>query len=345
MSHIIENTDTLDSIRPGARTAVRTCLNIGPSDRVFILSDEATAAIGQALAEESESAGATVSLRYLEEFGQRPILAVPAGLNDAVADFAPTASFFAAQSKPGEIGFRMKLRVTMNQKYQVRHGHMVGITPRLMREGMTADYDEVYEITQRVTELVRDSSEMRVTSDNGTDFRVTFSPDLRWVPCHGRYHEAGQWGNLPEGETYTSPANVDGVLVANVLGDHFSEKYGVLDHPVIFHIESGIAVRVECADKDLEAEINDYLDQSENGRRVGEFAIGTNTGLTGLSGNLLQDEKLPGVHVAFGNPYPHSTGAMWTCDTHVDVIPIRTTIDVDGRRIMTDGVFTPEILA
>ena len=49
---------------------------------------------------------------------------------------------------------------------------------------------------------------------------------------------------------------------------------------------------------------------------------------------------MPGLHVAFGNPYPEHTGADWDANTHIDVIPTCCTIEVDGREIMRDGVFT-----
>ncbi len=92
------------------------------------------------------------------------------------------------------------------------------------------------------------------------------------------------------------------------------------------------------------SELIAYLDSAENARRVGEFAIGTNIGLHKLTGNLLQDEKLPGVHVAFGNPYPAETGAKWSSPLHVDVIPLDCTIEVDGETIMTAGKFDYEML-
>jgi leucyl aminopeptidase (aminopeptidase T) len=44
--------------------------------------------------------------------------------------------------------------------------------------------------------------------------------------------------------------------------------------------------------------------------RVGEFAIGTNIGVHDVIGNILQDEKIPGIHIAFGNPYGAHTGAQ-----------------------------------
>jgi len=72
---------------------------------------------------------------------------------------------------------------------------------------------------------------------------------------------------------------------------------------------------------------------------VGEFAIGTNIGLTRLIFNLLQDEKFPGIHIAFGSSYPNKTGATWDSRTHVDGVLRRPTIYVDGEAIMTQGTF------
>ena len=64
-----------------------------------------------------------------------------------------------------------------------------------------------------------------------------------------------------------------------------------------------------------------------------------NIGLSEIVGNFLQDEKLPGIHVAFGDPYGHETGADWECTTHVDVLVRKPTVLVDGREIMASGRF------
>jgi leucyl aminopeptidase (aminopeptidase T) len=72
---------------------------------------------------------------------------------------------------------------------------------------------------------------------------------------------------------------------------------------------------------------------------VGEFAIGTNIELQRVIGHILQDEKFPGIHVAFGDPYGAHTGASWSSSTHIDVVATRFDIWVDGRQIMSDGRF------
>ena len=60
--------------------------------------------------------------------------------------------------------------------------------------------------------------------------------------------------------------------------------------------------------KDLRDEFRAYTNTDENSDRVGEFAIGTNIACTHIIGHILQDEKIPGVHIAFGHPYAEHTG-------------------------------------
>jgi aminopeptidase len=334
----------MEAMRLGARTAVRTCMGIGPADRVFILTDTITHGIGKLLCEESSNAGAEVLLHDLEQYGERPVRALPEALRADLIGFRPSVTFYAASAQPGEVTFRTGLRVFLLNDLNVRHAHMVGINSQLMMEGMRSDYTMVASVTRAVYDMARVASEIHATTPDGTDLRAILDPALRWVPCTGIYRRPRMWGNLPEGETYTCPQSVDGTLVAHVVGDHFSERFGVLMEPVVVEIRDGRASQIRCPDGKLEDELTAYLDAAENGRRVGEFAIGTNIGLKRLVGNLLQDEKMPGIHVAFGRPYPEETGATWSSPVHVDLVPSRCTVSLDGEVIMTDGHFDFEIL-
>jgi leucyl aminopeptidase (aminopeptidase T) len=334
----------MEAMREGARVAVRTCMGIASADRVFILTDQISHGIGRLLAEEASDSGGEVLLHDLEQYAGRPVTALPETLRSELLKFRPTVTFYAASSQPGEVTFRTGLRVFLLNDLKVRHAHMPGITAQLMQEGMRTDYRVVSQVTTAVYDIARLADKIHVTTPDGTDLTATFDPALRWAPCTGIYHRQSQWGNLPEGETYGSPAAVDGTLVVHIIGDYFSAKYGVLKQPVTFEIRAGRVADVRSANPALVAELVSYLDSAENARRVGEFAIGTNVGLKKLSGNLLQDEKIPGVHVAFGNPYPSETGANWSSPLHVDVIPLRCTIEVDGETIMRDGQFDYELL-
>ncbi|HVU66113.1 MAG TPA: aminopeptidase [Ktedonobacteraceae bacterium] len=328
-----------ERLQLGAENAVR-CMGVGERDRVFILTDFERENIARRVASAALARHADVSVHFLEHYGERPLTAFSDEMRNDLIQARPTVTYYIATAKPGEIAFRIPLLPFLARELKTRHGHMIGIDERLMTEGMCADYDEVFRLTNQVYELVRHAKTIHVTSAKGSDVTATFHPDWHWIPCHGRYTEQGKWGNLPEGEVFTAPASVDGVLVCDVLGDFFSEKYGVLEHPVTLTVKDGYITTVSCADSAIEQEVRDYLFSTPNGNRAGEFAIGTLTSLKQLSGNLLQDEKMPGLHVAFGNSYPEFTGADWSAKIHVDVIPTTCTIEIDGREIMRDGLFT-----
>ncbi len=333
--------DTLtfeERVQRGATNAVH-CMGVTAQDRVFIITDYARESIARRVAASVLDIHADVTVRFLEHYGERPLTVFSDELRNDLIQARPTVTYYIATAQPGEITFRLPLLPFLANELKVRHGHMIGIDEALMADGMCADYDEVFTLTNHIYDLVRNARTIHVTSEKGSDVTATFHNDWKWIPCHGRYHEQGKWGNLPEGEVFTAPATVDGVLVCDVLGDYFSEKYGVLQRPLVITIKNGYVKEVSSEDKVIAQEVRDYLFSVPNGNRAGEFAIGTLTSLKKLVGNLLQDEKMPGLHVAFGNPYPQFTGADWDAQIHVDVIPSRCTIEVDGHIIMRDGEF------
>jgi leucyl aminopeptidase (aminopeptidase T) len=314
-------------------------MNIGAQDRVCIIRDRPRANIAEAIEREVQETGAAVRVWTMEDHLQRPATTFPRDLAEDVERFQPTASFFVGTGLKGELSFRRPMLTLLADELRCRHGHMIDITDQVMTDGMTVDYDEVYQVTRKVYEIVRNAHSITVNTALGTDLVATFSPTLKWVPCDGRYWEQGRWGNLPEGETYTSPQSVEGLLAAEELGDWFTAKYGMLKPPVRLVIKAGRLVSVDTPDKQLEADIGEYMGQHPNSTRVGEFAIGTNVGLTRIIGNFLQDEKFPGVHIAFGDPYGSHTGADWQSTSHVDALASHATITVDEHRLMENGHF------
>ena len=323
----------------GARNAVRACLNIGDQDRVAIIRDRMRMAIAEAIEEEAIATGATVRVWTMEEIIERPATSFPRALADELIGFRPTASFFIGIGLRGELGFRQPMLHLLADDLRCRHGHMIGINDVVMTDGMAADYDEIYTVTRKVYEIVRHATRITVNTSLGTDLVATFSPTLHWIPCDGRYWEQGRWGNLPEGETFTCPVSVDGEIAAEEMGDWFTEKYGMLSPPLRLQIRASRMVSVDTPDAQLAAEVRDYMSQHPNSNRVGEFAVGTNVGLKRIVGNFLQDEKFPGVHIAFGDPYGFETKADWACPSHVDALASHATVAVDGRKIMENGRF------
>lgn len=323
----------------GARNAIRVCMKVEPADRIFIIADEETLSIAQAIESEARAVGAEALIVQLEEFGARPLLQFPEGLNQRATAFSPTVTFYTAAAKEGEQALRNGLIGLILMKLGARHAHMPGITAQIMREGLRADYHQVNDLTMRVYEILRRAKTICVTSADGTNLIAHFSENTRWLPQGGFYHQQREAGNLPEGEVWACPTAIEGRLAARVLGAHFSAKYGVLSHPLILEISNSRVVNITGEPADLIADLNAYLDTDENSRRIGEFAVGTNIGLQSLCGNMLQDEKIPGVHIAPGDPLGHFTGADWSSKTHVDIVNPGCTVEVDGKMLMKDGRF------
>ena len=323
----------------GARNAVRACLYVTGRDRVAVIKDRVSEAIAESIEEEARSTGAEVRSWTMEDHLQRPATEFPRSIGEAVIAFRPTVSYYVGTGQKGELAFRQPMRQLLVTELRCRHGHMIGIDAELMQDGMAGDYEEIYRVTQQVWSVARTASKIEVATRAGTDLVATFRQDWRWVPSDGRYWEQGLWGNLPEGETFTAPLSVDGVIAGEEMGDWFTEKYRLLDPPVLMRVKGGRLVSFETPNAELRADVEAYMSQHPMSNRVGEFAIGTNVGLKRIVGNFLQDEKFPGVHMAFGDPYAHETGADWSCPSHVDVLASHATVHVDGRKIMEDGRF------
>jgi leucyl aminopeptidase (aminopeptidase T) len=140
---------------------------------------------------------------------------------------------------------------------------------------------------------------------------------------------------------WTAPASVNGTFVVDgAVGDYLCPKYGDISAtPLTIEVEDGLLRDARCDNATLLSDFREYCARVTNGNRVGEFALGTNIGITRMIGNLLQDEKVPGVHIAFGNPCASLTGTPWTCTTHIDAISRNTDVWVDGARIMAGGKY------
>lgn len=324
-------------LQPGAANAIRVCLAVQPHERVTIITDRETRPIADALIAELQAVGAAHHLFVLEDEAPRPLTALPAVI---AADMELSdVSIFAAHVQQHELKSRMEMTDIVNRR-RMRHAHMVNITPRIMTEGMRADFRVVDDISTRLIDRVRKASKIRATTPAGSDFTAQLNPDYRWVKTSGLISR-DKWGNLPGGEIFTTPGEVNGTFVIDgVVGDWLCDRYGLLtDSPLTAHIEKNRLVEATSTNQRLRDDFWAYTHTDENSDRVGEFAIGTNVQLQEVIGHILQDEKFPGIHVAFGNPYGHHTGADWYSSTHIDVVGTRFDIWVDDEQIMADGRF------
>jgi len=325
---------------PGARNAVSVCLRVQPDERVCVITDEVTADIAAAIVHELETLGAPYRAWVLEELAERPLTGLPQEIVDDLE--TSQVSILAVQAQRNELKSRMKMTEVVNRR-KIRHAHMVNINRQIMLEGMRADFLKVDRLSQKVVEMVRKASKIRATTAAGTDLTADLNPDYRWLKTSGIITPE-TWGNLPGGEIFTTPGEVNGTFVIDgVVGDYLCAKFGSLrESPLTIHMKGNRLTEAHSENRELEDDFWRYTHSEENSDRVGEFAIGTNIDLKDVIGQILQDEKYPGVHIAFGNPYGAHTGAEWDSATHIDVVGRKFNIWVDDEQIMREGKFLLE---
>jgi len=325
---------------PGARNAVQVCLRVKPNEKVTVITDEATKDIAAAIVHELEAVGSPYQAWVLEELAPRPLSDLP---REIVEDLETSqVSIFAVQAQTNELKSRMQMTDVVNRR-KIRHAHMVNINRQIMLEGMRADFLKVDRISAKVVELVTRAKRITARTAAGTDLTADLNPNYRWLKTSGLI-SPDKWGNLPGGEVFTTPGEINGTFVVDgVVGDYLCAKYGDLKgNPLTIRIRGNRLTEAHSSNRDLEEDFWQYTHTDENSDRVGEFAIGTNIELKDVIGQILQDEKYPGVHIAFGNPYGAHTGAEWYSSTHIDVVGRKFDIWVDEQQIMRGGQFLIE---
>ena len=141
-----------------------------------------------------------------------------------------------------------------------------------------------------------------------TDLHLSIAGRV-FLNCDGRF-------NMPDGEVFTGP-------VEDSVRGHVYFSY-----PAIYGGREVIGVRlwfeggrvVKASAEKNEDFLLKTLDTDYGSRQVGEFAIGTNKGITRFTRQILFDEKINGsFHMALGAGYPES-GSKNESAIHWDMI-------------------------
>ncbi|UCF10734.1 MAG: aminopeptidase [Candidatus Bipolaricaulota bacterium] len=173
---------------------------------------------------------------------------------------------------------------------------------------------------QRLVDWLSDKREIHV---EGADVDLRLSVAGRsWENCDG--HE-----NFPDGEIFTAPIedSVEGEIRFTFPACYSGREV----EDVFLRFERGKVVHAEAA-KNLSF-LEEMLGVDDGARHVGEFAFGTNEGITRFTKETLFDEKIGGtIHLALGKGYPE-TGSKNDSAIHWDMVcDLR-----DGGRVLVDG--------
>ncbi len=185
---------------------------------------------------------------------------------------------------------------------------------------------------QRIADWFQGKERVRVVSA-GTDLRMSIA-GRTFVNCDGKV-------NMPDGEVFTGP--VEDSVEGHVSFSYPSIYQGREVNGVQLWFEQGRVVKATASKN--EDFLLQTLDTDAGSRTVGEFAIGTNKGITRYSGNTLYDEKIDGsFHMALGRSIPESGGVNESA-IHWDMVSdLRDggEIWVDDELVYQNGHFTIE---
>jgi aminopeptidase len=235
---------------PGARNAVQVCLRVQPEEKVCLITDEATLEIAAAIVHELEELGSPYRAWVLEDLAPRPLKDLPSEILEDLE--TSQVSIFAVQAQRNELRTRMQMTDVVNRR-KIRHAHMVNINRQIMLEGMRADFQKVDRLSAKVVAMVRQARRVRAKTAAGTDLTAELNPNYRWLKTSGIITPE-KWGNLPGGEIFTTPGEVNGTFVIDgVVGDYLCAKFGNLrQHPLTVHIKNNRLTEAHSENHELE---------------------------------------------------------------------------------------------
>jgi len=190
----------------------------------------------------------------------------------------------------------------------------------LNKEDPVKEWKEIGKKQDLLVEILNTVDSIHVL---GQDTDLTLSVKGRkWVNCCGQV-------NLPDGEVYTSPLedSVNGCIRFTYPGIYGGREV----ENIYLEFKDG---KVTKATADKAEDLLHELLALENAEILGEFAIGTNYGITDFTKNMLFDEKIGGtLHCALGRG-PPETGSTNKCAIHWDILK---DMRLPGSKIIADG--------
>jgi len=143
--------------------------------------------------------------------------------------------------------------------------------------------------------------------------------------------------NMPGGEVFTAP--VDTSAEGHIYFNFPLLRQGKMIRDIRLWFEKGKVVKATASEN--EAFLLKILDTDEGARRLGEFAVGANPGITRYMYNVLFDEKIQGtIHLAVGEAYEECGGKNKSTihmDIVKDMVPEGSVVKAGEKIILRNG--------
>lgn len=191
------------------------------------------------------------------------------------------------------------------------------------------DWRSASTMMHRIKERFDAADEVRIVGpETDLTFRIKDRPG---IVCDGKF-------NMPDGEVFYAP--VEDSANGTICYEWPAIYMGREVNGIRLTFRDGRVV--EATADQGEALLHQLLDSDDGARRLGEFGIGCNFGITRHTKDILFDEKIGGtVHLALGSAYPESGGTNKSA-VHWDMVKdLRQggELYLDGELVQKDGRF------
>ncbi len=174
---------------------------------------------------------------------------------------------------------------------------------RYLKEGIDADYKIVHQKMLAIGELLRNSKEIRVSSDIGTNLRFSiYTNDVR--PRSPIFEEGNYWNQAPEGEALSVP--IEETFNGTFAIDGAVTGLGIPKTPIFWVFKNGVVTDVKSDDKQFLSDLLEMIQKSDDrvesllGMWIAEFSVGGNDWAI-FDESISNSEKVSGgVHFAMG---------------------------------------------
>jgi len=313
----------MSELTNASQKALKDYMGLKPEETLLIISDETEREIAQSLLEEGKKLckeAFLVEMKSREINGQEPPVQIAELMKTVDVVICPTQKSLTHTDARREA-----------VKFGVRVATMPGIQVETMVRCLNADADKVIELTKKIAEALRKTSEIKVVTEKGTNITMPMK-DRQILESTGVLRNKGESGNLPSGEVYLAPweDKSNGTIII----DGSMAGIGMLSEPIKVEVVNGYAEKI-TGGKDAD-KLNAMLDKAgREARAVAEFGVGTNYKAE-LIGEILEDEKVYGtIHIAFGNN--KSMGGIISVGSHLDGLIKQPDVYFDGKPVMEKG--------
>ncbi len=219
----------------------------------------------------------------------------------------------------------------LREAKRIRYMSMPGITSEMIvKGGGSADYQEVFEISQRLVNVLNKAKMINVKTSLGTDLTASIE-NMPYRVGAALAREPGMIACFPDGEAWGAP--VEGTAYGKVVIDCSLTIFGLVREPVVCYVEKGRVVDVQGGSQ--AKEVKQLISQIANADNIAEIAIGTNPASI-ITGIISEEKKgLGRVHVALGNNL--MLGGKTESKLHLDGVMLEPTVTVDDQIIVEDG--------